>query len=135
MNVVTELSAVSCEEPLPHVCNVCYTLDMEIVTRNVRDLPQNDRSALERVIGHQLCETQQVIVNVVNLDLSSDVLPGATSDAGVPEWWNVYDGLNDDEIDRLDEAIRQRANLTRDLADFDHRQRSPFCMVSRTHRC
>ncbi len=89
---------------------------METVTRNVRDIPQNDRLALERVIGHQLRETQQVIVNVVNLDLSSDALSDPGTDAEVPEWWKVYEGLNDDEIDRLDEAIRKRANLTRDLA-------------------
>ena len=96
--------------------NVCYTSEMETVTRNVRDIPLGDRSALERVVGHQLRETQQVIVNVVNLDLSSEVPPAPTVDAEVPQWWKIYEGLRDEEIDRLDEAIRQRANLTRDLA-------------------
>jgi hypothetical protein len=89
---------------------------METVTRNVRDLPLIDRSALERVVGHQLRETQQVIVNVVNLDQSSDVSPASGAEAEVPEWWKIYEGLSDAEIDRLDQAIRKRANLTRDLA-------------------
>jgi hypothetical protein len=87
---------------------------METVTRNVRDIPLNDRSALERVVGHQLRETQQVIVNVINLDVSSDVMAAIPPEAEVPEWWKIYEGLSDDEIDRLDKAIRLRANLTRD---------------------
>ena len=89
---------------------------METVTRNIRDLPLSDRSALERVVGHQLGETQQVIVNVVDLGLSNDVPPDNETDSQVPEWWNIYEGLSDAEIDRLDQAIRQRANLTRDLS-------------------
>ncbi len=35
------------------------------------------------------------------------------ADDHVPEWWNVYEGLSDEEIDRLDKAIRERADLTR----------------------
>lgn len=31
----------------------------------------------------------------------------------VPKWWNIYEGLSKEEIDRLDQAIRPRANLTR----------------------
>jgi hypothetical protein len=31
----------------------------------------------------------------------------------LPAWWNIYEGLSDDEVDRLDQAIRPRANLTR----------------------
>lgn len=79
---------------------------MEILVRNVRDLDHTDRSALERVVGHELQETQQVIVNIVNLN------PG-THEASTAPWGNIYDGLSDEEIDRLDSAIRQRANLTR----------------------
>jgi hypothetical protein len=85
---------------------------METIIRNVRDLPKPDRSALERVVGHELCESQQVIVNVINLDASET--PRTDPDAAdVPVWWNIYEGLSDEEINRLDEAIRPRANLTR----------------------
>jgi hypothetical protein len=31
----------------------------------------------------------------------------------VPDWWKIYDGLSEEEIERLDQAIRQRADLTR----------------------
>ena len=89
-----------------------YTSNMETVTRNVRDIPLSDRSALERVVGHQLRETQQVIVNVVNLDLSSEVSPATSSEAEVPQWWKIYEGLSDEEVDRLDQLIRQRATLS-----------------------
>jgi hypothetical protein len=87
---------------------------METITRDVRDLPQDDRSALERVIGHVLLETERVIVTVVNLNPKSESLPTAEEEE-IPQWWKVYEGLDDEEIDRLDDAIRQRANLTRDV--------------------
>jgi hypothetical protein len=86
---------------------------METVIRNVRDLDHSDRSALERVIGHQLWETQRVIVNVVNLDLTTDSESGNGISPPTPPWGSIYDGLSNEEIDRLDSAIRQRANLTR----------------------
>ncbi len=68
---------------------------------------------MERVVGHQLRETQQIIVNIVNIDLApaSSTIGDSVSD--VPESWKIYDGLSDDEIDTLDAEIRQRANLTR----------------------
>jgi hypothetical protein len=88
---------------------------METIVRNIRDLDVTDRAALERVVGHELSETQQVIVNVVNAELPAEN-PAETVHQGipdVPDWWRIYDGLSDDEVDRLDEAVRQRANLTR----------------------
>lgn len=86
---------------------------METVTRNVRDLDQRERSVMERVVGHQLRETQQIIVNIVNIDLApaNSTIGDCVSD--VPESWKIYDGLSDDEIDTLDAEIRQRANLPR----------------------
>jgi hypothetical protein len=47
-------------------------------------------------------------------DIASPPPPqGIEANEHVPEWWNVYEGLSDEEIDRLDEAIRERADLTR----------------------
>jgi hypothetical protein len=40
-------------------------MHMETVVRNVRDLDQTDRSALERVVGHELGDGQQVVIQVV----------------------------------------------------------------------
>ena len=87
---------------------------MDSIIRNVTDIDQADRQALEHVIGQHLREDQQVVINVLNVDVSKP-LPAQTHSAedGIPEWWKVYDGLSDDEVDRLDEAIRQRADLTR----------------------
>ena len=86
---------------------------MEAVTRNVRDLDQSERSVMERVFGHQLRETQTIVLNLVNIDLNaaSPVSSGPVSN--VPDYWKIYDGLSDEEIDKLDGEIRQRANLTR----------------------
>jgi hypothetical protein len=90
---------------------------METLVWNVRDLDQTNRAALERVVGHELAETQQVILNVVDLDDATAAAEsgGGKPDAGVPDWWKIYEGLSDSEIDELDRAIRQRANLTRDI--------------------
>lgn len=86
---------------------------METVIRNVRDLDQSERSVMERVVGHELRETQQIIVNVVNIDLAPASTPIHDTDSDVPDSWKIYEGLSDAEIDTLDAAIRQRANLTR----------------------
>jgi hypothetical protein len=90
---------------------------METIVRNVRDLDHSDRSALERVVGHQLSERQKVVVNVVDLDAAADASEPKQRPqcGGIPEWWNIYDGLTDEEIDRLDQAVRRRADLTRDF--------------------
>jgi hypothetical protein len=82
---------------------------VETLVRDVRDLSQDDRVALERLVGRQLHDTQRVIVEVV--DVPS---PSTEPDSGeVPSWWDVYEGLSEEEVDRLDTAIRQRANMTR----------------------
>ena len=87
---------------------------MDRIIRNVTDIDQTDLQALEHVIGQQLRENQQVVFSVLNVDLSKPLLAQTDSaEDGIPEWWKVYDGLSDDEVDRLDGAIRQRANFTR----------------------
>ena len=86
---------------------------MERITRNVRDIETAERRVLEHVIGRKLTENQQLVIGVVNLDLSHPDTPPPSSANEVPPWWNIYEGLSDDEIDRLDKAVRQRANLTR----------------------
>ena len=88
---------------------------MEKIIRNVRDINGADLQALEHVIGQRLRENQQIIVNVVNMDVSPTPSEQRASNGEqeIPGWWKIYEGLNDDEIDRLDEAVRQRANLTR----------------------
>ena len=68
---------------------------------------------MERVVGHQLRETQQIIVNVVNIDPAPASTAAGDALSDIPDSWKIYEGLSDAEIDTLDAAIRQRANLTR----------------------
>jgi hypothetical protein len=86
---------------------------MEKVIRNVADINADDRRMLEQVIGRRLAENQQLIISVVGPDVPASNTSGDADAGAVPEWWNIYEGLSDQEIDRLDQAIRQRANLTR----------------------
>lgn len=88
---------------------------MEKVIRNVAEIDPADRQAIEHVIGKHLAEHQQVIISIVNRDLAppdESPLPAA---GAVPAWWNIYEGLSDEQVDHLDQAVRQRANLTRSL--------------------
>ena len=86
---------------------------MEPIVRNIRDLDEADRVALERIIQHKLRDEQQIIVKIVDLDLGSCVAGAHDRVTRVPDWWKIYEGLSDLEIDELDDAIRQRADLTR----------------------
>jgi hypothetical protein len=87
---------------------------MESIIRNVTEIDQADRQALEHVIGQDLRDHQQLVIRVVDADMSEPP-PAQTPSAedGIPEWWKVYEGLSDEDVDRLDGAIRQRADLTR----------------------
>jgi hypothetical protein len=90
---------------------------MDAITRNVRDIDRADRDALEHMIGKSLNEDEQVVIRVVSvasLPPSEANEPNAAA-VRVPEWWNVYEGLSDEEIDRLDQAIRERADFSRHI--------------------
>lgn len=84
---------------------------METVVRNIVDLNGTDRSAAERLVGHALRENQQLVIRVVNLVNRQDDEGGAND--ALPEWCNVYAGLSDEEIERLERAISRRLDLTR----------------------
>jgi hypothetical protein len=87
---------------------------METVVHNIRDLDNTTRTAAEHLVGHVLLENQQLVIHVVNLGLPLDAeQPGQIPSGDVPPWWNIYAGLSDAEIEKLDEAIRQRADFTR----------------------
>jgi hypothetical protein len=97
---------------------------MDKVVRDVRHIDQADRQALEHVIGQCLRDNQQIVIDVVNIETESSAKANSSlgeatgrtaqrTDDQIPDWWKVYEGLTDEEIDRLDLAIRERANLTR----------------------
>jgi hypothetical protein len=78
---------------------------METVLRYVRDLDQDDRSALERVVGHSLGEGQQLIIQVTS-DSQVPTTNGQSSAPGqLPAWCNIYEGLSAEQIDDLDRSI------------------------------
>lgn len=88
---------------------------MDSISRNVKDLDFSDRRALEHAIGSPLAENQIVVIQVVNSGVPESLTSPAESadEQQIPDWWKIYDGLGDQEIERLDQAIRQRANLSR----------------------
>jgi hypothetical protein len=65
---------------------------METVIRNVGDLDSNDPSALERVVGHKLRESQRVVIQVVSATAPSAAELEA-SEGSFPDWCDVYAGL------------------------------------------
>ena len=73
-------------------------------------------SGTQHVLGRQLKENQQIIIQVVTLSSDTEQTPekgdAAASDE-LPEWCNVYEGLTDEQIADLESVMLQRANLTR----------------------
>jgi hypothetical protein len=86
---------------------------METIIRNVCDLPQNERSAAEQLIGHSLRENQKLVIQVVNVDLADGRSANGTGEGKLPDWCNVYEGLTDEQIADLEKAILTRADLSR----------------------
>jgi hypothetical protein len=84
---------------------------METTVRNVRDINSSERLVLEHVLGQQLEENQQLIIQVVEMQPTSQCNDGATN--LLPDWCNVYAGLTDDQIAEVEEVILRRADLTR----------------------
>ena len=43
---------------------------MNAITRHVKDLDSAERQAIEHMLGQQLQENQQLMIQIINLDLS-----------------------------------------------------------------
>ena len=82
---------------------------MESVERRVKDIDTADRRALEHLIGLQLTENQQVVIQVLNVDVANAGKPASDPQVmqppALPEWCNVYEGLSDAEIDDIESSI------------------------------
>lgn len=87
---------------------------MQVITRYVRDLNDDERSALERVVGHALSETEQVTIQVTGpagtLSTNGETVAGDR----LPPWCNVYQDLTAEQIDDLDRSI-VRVSSSRDV--------------------
>ena len=80
---------------------------METVIHNICDLNGNERSAAEQLVGHVLGENQQLVIQIVNVgEASRETEPSSSKPIAVPAWWNIYEGLSEDRIEELDQAIR-----------------------------
>jgi hypothetical protein len=91
---------------------------MESIIRNVRDIPTDDRHALEHVIGHRLRENQQIIIQVMTPrdQDGGGVGPAQGAAGGLPAWCNVYEGLSDKEIEEIEAVILDRDHWSRESA-------------------
>ena len=80
-----------------------YNNVVETITRNVRDLGANDRTAVERLVGHSLRENQQLIIQVVSVEAPT---PGEGENGDeLPPWCRVFEGLSDADIQRIEKSI------------------------------
>jgi len=84
---------------------------MEAVTHRVGEITTADREALEHLVGRALRADQEVVIRVVE-NAAPHKAQSSTMADDVPDWWKIYDGLSEEEIERLDQAIRQRRDLT-----------------------
>jgi hypothetical protein len=86
---------------------------MESVIRNVRDIDSRERQALEHVLGRQLRENQQVIIQVVTVPTAVADNPAPKGSEKLPAWCNVYDGLSDEEIAEVESVALRRSGFSR----------------------
>jgi hypothetical protein len=85
---------------------------MESTVRNVRDIKSSERLVLEHVLGRQLKENQQVIIQVVDVGMERSDQRDEAAPNQLPDWSKVYAGLTDDQIAEVEEVILRRADLT-----------------------
>jgi len=88
--------------------------DMKNIVRNVRDIDESDRHALEHVVGEQLHDNQRLIIQLAEIDNPSGSQGDASaSQQTLADWTSFYDGLGNTEVEEIDKIIKTRANLTR----------------------
>ncbi len=86
---------------------------METLFYTVGELTTASREAAEQLVGHPLAETQQIRIEVSTPTLSAQ---GDAADdlPPLPDWFNVYEGLTDAEVDEITNTIlSNRFNLRR----------------------
>ncbi|CAN5153894.1 hypothetical protein BH10PLA2_BH10PLA2_02200 [soil metagenome] len=87
---------------------------MEKIIQHVDELSLADKRAIEHILGIDLAGNEQITIRVSKLDTPPSAFV-ENADEQIPEAWKIYEGLSDEEVDKLDRAIRQRANLTRNF--------------------
>lgn len=90
------------------------------IVRNVRDISDKDREAIEHALGEELRDDQRLIVQVVSapeaLHEESPKVSVDSAYASLPDWCDVFAGLSSDEVEEVERTTRQRLNLGRESA-------------------
>lgn len=90
---------------------------MKPLTRNVWNIDPCDRKVLERVLGQTLREDQQLVIHIVNVNVSPEPALASVDQQGsksqLPDWCNVYEGMSNSEIQDFESIILTRADLSR----------------------
>lgn len=87
---------------------------MESIVRDVRDIDNGDRRALEHVVGQTLRNNQRLVIQIMSVEPSEPATTAPiASSAKLPDWCNVYAGLSEAEIADVEKVALARANLTR----------------------
>jgi len=80
---------------------------------DVAALDAPHRRALEEVIGRQLAANQRLLISVIEVEAPPPAVPRPVQT--LEDWTTVYEGLNDQDIEEIDQIAKTRANLTRNL--------------------
>lgn len=84
-------------------------MERECTVNKLSDL---QRTTLEDVLGQKLSANQRLIIKVIDANADKESAH-AVGGLPLPEWFNVLDGLSDEEIADFDRVVSQRADLTR----------------------
>ena len=85
---------------------------METITRQVGEMQAHERSAAALLLGHSLRGHEQIILQVLDLDVTEPPAEDSRPAQTLPDWCNVYEGLTDEEVENIHRSIT-RCNLTR----------------------
>ncbi|WP_425614721.1 hypothetical protein NA78x_004596 [Anatilimnocola sp. NA78] len=77
------------------------------------DFDEPVRRLLEQELGGPVLDSQKVVIKVFDPEAKSPEASSAKESPALPDWCNVYAGLSDAAVDRLDHATKQRLDLTR----------------------
>lgn len=91
---------------------------IKTIIRDIRDIAEGDRSALEQALGETLRDDQRLVVQVLTLSDSpsaeQSVVGADEAYSQLPEWCDVFAGLSEAEISEVERTAGQRLNLTRE---------------------
>jgi hypothetical protein len=83
---------------------------------DVTSLDPAHRRALEDIVGHQLQAHQRLIIQITEVKTSGVAeVASPQRTQSVEDWSKVYEGLTEEQVEAIDQTVKTRANLTRNL--------------------